>query len=83
MTEEFVPAEGRSVVYQIAPGEYRPAQIVKAWGATASSAVNLVVFLDGHNDARYGYDGSLTAWKTSRLQGDAVDQYLPRKPQEA
>lgn len=51
--EAFVPVEGRTVVYCIAPGEYRPAQIVKAWGDQPTSAANLIVFLDGSNDERF------------------------------
>lgn len=86
MHEEFTPAEGRSVVYQLAEGEYRPAQIVKAWTTEALKTCNLVVFLDGSNDARYTpYDSTAIAdvpvvWKTSVVLGDDVGQYLPRKP---
>lgn len=75
---DFKPVEGRSVVYQIAEGEWRPAQIVQVFGST--NRANLVVFLDGTNDVRYGYDGSLTYWATSRLLGTNVGEFLPRKP---
>lgn len=87
--ESFIPAEGRNVVYQIAEGEYRPAQIVKVWSTTGPKTCNLVVFLDGSNDARYpdvnseAAAGGLIAWRTSRVLGTGVGQYLPRKPEEA
>lgn len=75
---DFKPVEGRSVVYQIAEGEWRPAQIVQVFGSINSA--NLVVFLDGDNDKRYGFDGSLTFWATSRKLGTEVGEFLPRKP---
>jgi hypothetical protein len=81
----FIPAEGRTVVFQIAEGQFRPAQIVRAWGQEHSSAVNLLVFLDGSKDNRYSPDqfGTIngwTLWATSRTQGEAVGQWLVRKP---
>lgn len=42
------------------PGDIFPAIIVRAWGDTPGSAVNLRVFLDGE----------LTLWATSRTEGD-------------
>ena len=86
MHDDFTPAEGRNVVYQIAEGEYRPAQIVKVWSVDGPKTCNLVVFVDGSNDARYPLEAhgatseNLALWKTSRILGDAVGQYLPRKP---
>ena len=81
--EEFIPQQGRSVVYQIAENVWRPAQIVEVWTEEGPRTCNLVVFLDGSNDKVHGFDGldgSLTYWATSRVLGDAVGQYLPRKP---
>ncbi len=82
---EFRPAEGRSIVYQIAEGEYRPAQIVKVWTVNAPRTCNIVVFADGSNDARYpetseASSTNLVLWKTSRVLGEGVGQYLPRVP---
>lgn len=83
---EFAPVEGRNVVLQVAPGEWRPAQIVKVW---SGAAVNLVVFLDGSNDQRfhlwaagvYAINAEHTVgWATSRVRGDEVGQWQPRKP---
>lgn len=39
----FDLVEGRTVLLQIAEGEYRPATIVKLWGTSPQSGVNLVV----------------------------------------
>jgi hypothetical protein len=88
MHEDFTPAEGRSVVYQLAPGEYRPAQIVKVWMAEGARTCNLVVFVDGSNDLGHvgkDYTGPALAawpviWRTSVMLGEGVGQYLPRKP---
>lgn len=89
MTEhaEFIPVEGRSVVYQLAEGEWRPAQIVKVWTIDGGKACNLVVFVDGTNDAVHvspleapNLLFSQTIWRTSVVLGDRVNQYLPRKP---
>lgn len=87
MDPDFTPVEGRTVVLQIADGEWRPAQIVKVF---TPSCANLVVFLDGSNDDRYDlhaagvYRQSETqkcvGWGTSRVQGDGVGEWLPRKP---
>ena len=91
MHEEFIPAEGRSVVYQIAPGEWRPAQIVKVFAGSSAKTCNLVVFLDGSNDNSFrrgehgwavpGNRGDLVGHAGSRPLGDRVGQYLPRKPE--
>lgn len=87
MHEDFIPVEGRSVVFQLADGVWRPAQIVKVWSAEGPRTCNLVVFIDGGNDA--GYLGSIdkgagsslpVIWRTSVVLGDGVNQYLPRKP---
>lgn len=73
--EDFVPAPGRSVVYQVDKGQWRPAQITAVFG----DRCNLVVFLDGDNDKWIG-DGELVVWKTSRTCGTEIDQWLPRVP---
>lgn len=84
--ETFTPAEGRNVVFQIAEGEYRPAQIVRVWMTEGPKTCNLVVFVDGSNDAAaLSAHGSVLAnnpviWRTSVCIGDQVGRYLPRKP---
>lgn len=50
----YVLAEGRN------PGEHRPAFVVKTWGDTPDSSVQLQVFTDAGND---GLDPVL--WATS------------------
>jgi hypothetical protein len=78
--DDFIPAPGRSVVYQVAEGEFRPAQIVRVWSTEGPRTVNLVVFVDGSNDrhlpcAAGASDDDLRArpllWKTSITLGDA------------
>lgn len=92
MHDDFTPAEGRSVVYQVDEGVFRPAQIVRVWSESGPKTCNLVVFLDGSNDRRLPCvvgreDEELTRapllWKTSITLGDGVGQYLPRKPAAA
>lgn len=82
MTEDgFVPAVGRNVVFQIAEGEYRPAQIVKLWAEHEPYTANLIVFLDGSNDAGFGGKGDVhTTWATSRYYGPGVGNYQARIP---
>lgn len=87
MHDDFIPAEGRAVVYQVAPGQFRPAQIVRVWSETGLKTCNLVVFLDGTNDAglpcavgRLDLASTPTLWKTSVPCGEGVGEYLPRKP---
>jgi hypothetical protein len=89
MHEDFTPAEGRSVVYQLAAGEYRPAQIVKVWMDTGARTCNLVVFVDGSNDLHHlstdyvtglGVAANPVIWRTSVMLGEGVGEYLPRKP---
>lgn len=76
--ESFVEAPGRIVAYQIATGDFRPAMLIRGFGGVSW---NLVVFLDGSNDSAYGGSSTqLTVWKTSRVRGDAVDQWQPRVP---
>ena len=60
MPEDFVPAEGRSVVFQLAEGEWRPAQIVKyrSIGSTpvidrGANALYLIAFLLEDNQPVY------------------------------
>lgn len=91
MDSDFTPVEGRTVVLQIAWGEWRPAQIVKVFGPFAHNAVNLVVFLDGSNDDHYDLVAAgvfrdsdaqkCVAWATSRVQGKGIGEWLPRKPE--
>ncbi len=69
------------------PIEYRPAQIVRVWSTDGPKTVNLVVFLDGSNDARLeplAAAGHLVVWKTSVTIADyhgVVHHYLPRVPE--
>ena len=49
----------------IAAGDVYPAMIVRAWGKTAESCVQLQVFLDGPD----------TYWATSRNQGTELGQW--------
>jgi hypothetical protein len=90
---EFHAAEGRPVVLQITPNEYRPAVIVKCWGDPDDPrvAVNLVVFLDGSNDlslnlqaAGVSYQAGstmpLVGWATSKVQGPEIGQWRTRRP---
>lgn len=47
------------------PGDVYPAMIVRKWGDTPQSSVQLQVFLDGPD----------THWATSRTEGDAEGQW--------
>lgn len=47
-------------------GQNYPALVVRTWGDTSESAVQLQVFLDGPD----------TYWATSRTQGDAPGQWF-------
>ena len=82
--EEFIPVEGRSVVYRLDETEYRPAQIVRVWNTQGSRTCNLVVFVDGSNDLGRGVNKEdalhCVSWRTSVVLGEGVCQYLPRKP---
>lgn len=49
----------------VVAGQVCPAMIVRVWGETETSAVNLQVYLDG--DCSY--------WATSRVQGDEPGQW--------
>ena len=90
MTEQ-VPSIGRVVHYVLEAGphqgEDRPALIVKVWGDTPRSAVNLQVFVDGSNDY-YRDQGPepLTLLRTSKLRDDTKvpgtwhwPEYVPAK----
>jgi hypothetical protein len=67
------------VIYQIAEGEWRPAQIVKVWDEGGEKrTANLVVFVDGGNDSRYisgARSDNLIHWRTSVTYGNGVMQY--------
>lgn len=54
-------------------GEHRPALIVRVWGDTPESLVNLQVFVDGSNDY-YKHQGPepLTLWRTSVHRNDSA-----------
>jgi hypothetical protein len=83
--DRFELVEGRTVLLQIADGEYRPAIVVKV---SSPETANLVVFLDGTNDAdrlaglylRDYEPDALTAWAASRQRGESVGQWIT--PQE-
>jgi hypothetical protein len=71
------------------PFIYRPAQIVRVWTTDGMKTVNLVVFVDGGNDASLVSGASadnLTVWKTSATIADETalssgrEHYLPRVP---
>lgn len=51
---------------RVAEGDVYPAMIVRCWGDTEGSMVNLQVFLDGND----------TYWASSRNEGDAVAQWF-------
>lgn len=71
-----VPSVGRVVHYVLDAGpnqgQHRPALIVRVWGDTWDSLVNLQVFTDGSNDY-YPNQGEepLTLWRTSRSREDS------------
>jgi hypothetical protein len=79
--DSFELIEGRTVLLQIAEGEYRPATVVKTWGPATA---NLVVFLDGQNDGAINlFAAGVTAtpgipigWATSRVAGDGIGQWI-------
>ena len=65
-----VPSVGRVVYYVLETGpkagEHRPALIVRTWGDTPDTLVNLHVFLDGSNDYERSLSpGAMTIWRTS------------------
>lgn len=77
MTEKMAGlTEGRNVHFVLAPGEHRPAIIVKVWSHYSGSC-NMQVFLDGANDR---YHNALLpddfdfekgmVWKTSVLYSE-------------
>lgn len=51
---------------RIEAGQVYPALIVRTWGATPETAIQLQVFLDGSD----------TYWATSRTQGDGPGQWV-------
>ncbi len=51
---------------QVLAGQNYPALIVRTWGDTPESAVQLQVFLDGND----------TYWATSRVSGHAPGQWI-------
>ena len=51
---------------RVSEGDVFPAVIVRCWGDTEGSMVNLQVFLDGND----------TYWATSRDEGDAVAHWF-------
>ncbi|MDX2140307.1 MAG: hypothetical protein SF123_19630 [Chloroflexota bacterium] len=62
--------EGRIVHFVLDNGAHRPATVVNAWKDVAlyqsEGRVNLLVFLDGENDAEHvGMDAGDTWWRTS------------------
>lgn len=75
MDTERTPKVGDLVLFRLDsgnnPGEYRPAFIVRAWGATPEAVVNLQVLTDETNDGL-----TSTAWVTSRKHGDDNGQWL-------
>lgn len=78
----FAPKVGDYVGYTLEDGrsigEVRPAMIVRTWGSEPTSAVQLVVFVDGTNDypdlQAENVAGRLQVmpviWKTSRQQAE-------------
>ncbi|MNI89693.1 hypothetical protein D3C73_1471270 [compost metagenome] len=48
------------------PGDVFPAMIVRRWGDTPESSIQLQVFLDGHD----------THWATSRTEGEGEGQWF-------
>lgn len=72
---EQVPSIGRIVHYVLdagpKQGEHRAAVIVRVWGDKPTSAVNLLVFVDGSNDY-YRNQGPepLIIWRTSKIRSD-------------
>lgn len=74
----ITPSIGRIVHYRGADydgfsGE-RSAIIVRTWGTTPESSVNLQVFLDGGNDNPAQNAGPVY-WATSRPQGTGAGQW--------
>jgi hypothetical protein len=62
---DYVLGEGQH------PGEKRPAIIVRVWGDTPESYVNLQVFTDGVNDFTTAHPGgSGILWRTSVARDD-------------
>jgi hypothetical protein len=73
-----VPCIGDQVHYVLEAGpnqwQHRPAVIVQVWGTSPTSAVNLLVFVDGEND-QYRDNilpggAPLVLWRTSKLRDD-------------
>lgn len=84
MATKPVPTEGRIVHFKARPDSAcQAAIVVRAWGSTPDSAVNLQVFRDGSNDLRHdGIGGDLTTWVTSAgfaPSGSAEDQGTGRR----
>lgn len=55
-------------------GECRPAFVVRVWGTAPTSAVNLLVLVDGENDQHRNNTppggAPLVIWRTSKLRDD-------------
>lgn len=88
--EGFKPREV-IVPIESPPFIYRPAQIVRAFSGYGAKTCNLVVFVDGSNDAHLlpvwaDLARNPAIWKTSVVIGDSlppgspVEHYLPRIP---
>lgn len=70
---------GRIVKYCIGARQYRPAMVVEIHGPGADGQLlcNLIVFMDGSNDAQFGGSGqALIKWATSVMHGEEIHQWL-------